>query len=84
MVVKNGAILSCQSLRIEVNSAVVDIEKGGLVDGTGYGYLKETGPGRGYRAAYDASGGGHASLGEAFYFLGYLLEILSSGWTKHR
>jgi hypothetical protein len=59
VVVKAGGLLSTQ-IHNEIKSNTVEVEKTGLVSGTGFGYASGTGPG----AGQGSSGAGHAGNGE--------------------
>lgn len=59
VVVKAGGVVSTQSLTNEIKSSTMEVEKTGLVTGTGFGYASETGPG----ASHNVSGAGHAGRG---------------------
>lgn len=62
--VRNGGKLAAKTRQITIDTANIDVEFGGLIDGSGQGYGKGEGPGKGLAASYDASGGGLASKGD--------------------
>ena len=67
--VKSGGYIGCQSFKVEFTSSIMDIEFTGIIDGSGFGYPREFGPGRGYSDSYVASGGSYASLGKNIFIL---------------
>ena len=58
--VKAGGLASTESLSNEIKLSTMEVEKAGLVSGTGYGYTSGTGPG----AGQGSSGTGHTGNGE--------------------
>lgn len=61
--VRNGGLLAANSFQITMETAYLDVEYGGSIDGSEQGYPAEDGPGAGSANSYDASGGALASRG---------------------
>jgi hypothetical protein len=79
LTVRNGGKLATNTQRVTLETADLDVEYGGLIDGTGQGYGKATGPGKGVTSSHDASGGGLASKGiMLFSFFNPIIKFLTS------
>lgn len=63
LTVRNGGIFAANTKQVTIETANLDVEYGGLIDGTGQGHEKGTGSGAGTASSYDASGGSLASKG---------------------
>lgn len=73
--VKNGGKVQMNSLYVIYSSSYLEVEKGGLVDGEGRGFIAGQGPGAGSTGTLDASGGSYASYGNCQIFNTTLVDL---------
>ncbi|KAH3879995.1 hypothetical protein DPMN_003907 [Dreissena polymorpha] len=71
--IRNGGKVDINTTKVTLDVAYLDVEKGGLLDGSESGYARQTGPGAGSSTSLDGSGGGLASKGE--YFVIRMLKL---------
>ncbi|KAH3880014.1 hypothetical protein DPMN_003926 [Dreissena polymorpha] len=71
--IRNGGKVDINTQKVTLDVAYLDVEKGGLLDGSESGYARQTGPGAGSSTSLDGSGGGLASKGE--YFVIRMLKL---------
>ena len=74
--VKTGGRVACEGLHTQVVVAHIDVERGGVISGTGFGHPAGRGPGAGHLGIDAATGGGHAGEGRYPFHRGFLYSNL--------
>ena len=64
--VRNGGKLMAQTKELTLDTSYLNVEYGGLIDGSGFGNPGNEGPGKGGVSSYDGGGGALASGGKLF------------------
>lgn len=73
--VRNGGKLMSETKKLTLDTSDLNVEFGGLIDGTGFGYPANNGPGKGSQTSYDGSGGSLASSGTFIFVCLILYDI---------